>query len=138
MYYILYISAAASAMGETELENILAESRRNNARNEISGLLLFAQNNFIQMLEGEPEHVNSTFERILHDRRHLDVTVIASGELKDRCFPGWEMGFHSLMPDTHARLDNLIRDAKAASEKNDSQLPITLLQAFVRKMKIRT
>ncbi|MGN6639419.1 MAG: BLUF domain-containing protein [Mucilaginibacter sp.] len=136
MYYILYISAAASTIDQAGLENILYASRRNNRGNSISGLLLYGNNNFIQLLEGTKEKVISTFNRIRVDRRHLDVTVIASGEMQERCFPRWEMGFQSLRPESFSGLEDFIRHAKTASEKNDCQLPVTLLQAFVRKMKI--
>jgi hypothetical protein len=135
MYYILYISAATRWLDNSELENILALSRINNAVNYISGILLYGNNNFIQLLEGERENVLFTYEKIKVDPRHADVTIIASGDLSYRCFPDWQMGYRSVSQDNQAALDDFIKEAIRATGKNDCELPVRLLQSFVRKMK---
>jgi len=96
MYYIVYLSTANWLMGEGELESILDVSRRNNKEKNITGLLIYADGSIIQLLEGEKETVLSTYRRILKDPRHSGVIKLKEGELKERNFPQWSMGFESV------------------------------------------
>ena len=76
-----------------DISSILAVSRRNNARDGITGGLLFSDGCFAQVLEGPLDAVESTFERIQCDERHSDVTVLQSGPITARDFPDWSMAF---------------------------------------------
>ncbi|WP_295674553.1 BLUF domain-containing protein [uncultured Mucilaginibacter sp.] len=96
LYYILYISAGTNWFTGDELKALLKVSHRNNTRDGITGLLLYGDGNFVQLLEGEKTTVLRTFERISADPRHKSTTIIDSGELSDRNFPKWSMGFKAL------------------------------------------
>lgn len=76
-----------------DIRSILATSRSNNARDGITGGLLFSEGCFAQVLEGPLDAVESTFERIQCDERHSDVTVLQSGPIATRDFPDWSMAF---------------------------------------------
>ena len=76
-----------------DIRSILAASRRNNARDGITGGLLFSQGCFAQVLEGPLDAVETTFERIQCDERHADVTVLRSGPITARDFADWSMAF---------------------------------------------
>ena len=75
------------------VRSILEVSRRNNARDGITGGLLFSADCFAQVLEGPSDAVERTFERIQCDERHSDVTVLDSGPINTRDFPAWSMAF---------------------------------------------
>ena len=75
------------------IRGILAVSRRNNARDGITGGLLFSEGCFAQVLEGPLDALETTFERIQCDERHSDVTVLQSGPITARDFPDWSMAF---------------------------------------------
>ena len=75
------------------IRSILAASRRNNARDGITGGLLFSQGCFAQVLEGPLDAVGCAFERIQCDDRHSDVTVLQSEPIAARDFPDWCMAF---------------------------------------------
>jgi hypothetical protein len=136
MYYVIYISVASELMNDDELENILASSRGNNEKNKLTGVLLFGNGTFIQLLEGERQDVDQTFRKIKTDRRHLDITVIAWGELTERCFPEWYMGFNSIRPESYPMMKGFLENTKKAVQKNDCALPVKLLQSFVRKNRL--
>lgn len=68
-------------------------SRRNNEENGVTGLLMYEDGNFMQALEGPPERVTATMERIHSDSRHRDVRVIVDFLHAERAFPQWDMGF---------------------------------------------
>ncbi len=58
-----------------QLADILKASNRNNQRLGITGALLFDDDCFIQVLEGDRVHVMTIFERLKSDDRHCDVTL---------------------------------------------------------------
>ena len=96
LFQILYVSTAARDLPELELNAILASSRRNNAFNSISGMLLFLDQNFIQVLEGPTEAVERTFRTIQNDLRHRGVAILLRRSIVARDFKNWSMGFERL------------------------------------------
>ena len=98
IYQLIYCSRVA-AVSPVELASILAVSRANNARDGLSGALLYNRGLFAQVLEGPLAAVERTFERIQCDARHDDVVVLQFGEVGQRAFSDW------LMADAGAALD---------------------------------
>ena len=92
---LVYISTARIEMEWPDLREILEKARRNNARDGVTGALLYAEGAFIQVLEGAPERVSATFERIKKDRRHHSLTVMFDEQADARAFREWDMGFMS-------------------------------------------
>lgn len=138
MHYILYLSVASGYLDDEELKTILSKSRPKNQKQGITGVLLYGNGRFIQMLEGERENVEKTFERIKVDRRHLDVTVIAWGNLEKRCFPEWFMGFKAISSYASSDLNGFWDLTQKPLNKDECELPIKLLQSFVRKNRLDT
>jgi hypothetical protein len=73
------------------LNGILATARHNNKRDGITGALVCRNDLYLQLLEGPRDKVTAAFARILRDDRHLDVTLIRSGDVEVRMFPDWLM-----------------------------------------------
>jgi hypothetical protein len=78
------------------LPALLDAARSANAAQEISGMLLYVEGNFFQVLEGDPSRVDDVFERICRDERHTRVTRIIHEPIAARDFADWTMGFASL------------------------------------------
>ncbi|NLR90887.1 BLUF domain-containing protein [Flammeovirga sp. SR4] len=83
-------------MSNTELSEILTSSRLNNKDKKVTGILLLLNNTFIQVLEGEKEVVESLYNTISQDTRHEMVQLIYEGEIKERNFANWSMGFQTV------------------------------------------
>lgn len=96
MHYLVYISSMNGSMNEEQLAELLQESRKNNAKNSITGILVYIDGNIIQLLEGEESSVKQVFKRISCDRRHSGIIKITEGNMKDRIFPDWSMCFKSV------------------------------------------
>jgi len=97
IYRLVYYSRnrvtnSSEGMAAT-IKHVLAASRRNNARVDITGALMFNAGCFAQVLEGPKAAVEHTFERIQQDERHGDVSVLAFGPVAERAFDRWSMGF---------------------------------------------
>jgi hypothetical protein len=99
MHKIIYASRATGPISETELEAILASSRRNNSEVGLSGLLLYCAESFLQILEGELDPLNATYERIAADSRHSDLRRLAFAPIEHRKFGEWSMGFEHVDED---------------------------------------
>jgi blue light- and temperature-responsive anti-repressor len=76
-----------------EVAQILASSRRNNPRADVTGALMFNRGCFAQVLEGPRAAVEATFERIQRDPRHADVMLLQFAPVGRRGFPSWSMAF---------------------------------------------
>ena len=90
MYQLVYISTA-KGVEDAEIERILAQSRRNNQRDEITGLLLYNGRRFLQALEGPSAAVYRTYERIRADTRHRATVMLSSKMVEQRQFGNWGM-----------------------------------------------
>lgn len=101
MYHLIYVSQAARPMSEEDLAAILKKSRDYNTKDGISGLLIYKftpsedRANFMQLLEGPEDKVLAAFARIEADKRHHTKVVLEQGEISDRNFPDWSMGFRN-------------------------------------------
>jgi hypothetical protein len=63
---------------------ILAASRSNNRRDDITAALIHDERWFAQELEGSETALSVTFERILRDRRHADVSLVTMQPVAER------------------------------------------------------
>lgn len=88
----LYASRAAPSAAADMLESILQQSRRNNPRLGITGLLCFAGGTFIQVIEGGRDQVCELLNAIIRDDRHMNVRILAYEEIAERRFGNWTMG----------------------------------------------
>ena len=78
------------------MEAILHQARRNNPDLGITGVLCHGGDVFLQALEGGRDSVNALYNRIVCDRRHRRVTLLAYEEILERRFAGWTMGLVNL------------------------------------------
>ena len=80
-----------AATDKGALASILTVSRANNMRYGVTGALLYSDGCFAQILEGELDAVQQTFERIQNDMRHGAVVVLEAKPVETRMFGLWEM-----------------------------------------------
>ena len=93
---LLYVSFAPGGFDMERNLAILATARRENLASGITGVLLCRDAVYLQVLEGPKTQLDTTFEAIRRDRRHLGVTVLAEYAARSRIFPGWQMGFYHM------------------------------------------
>ncbi len=105
MYELIYYSIAAENTNELVIAQILSESRAFNSKNNITGCLLYHNNQFLQVLEGEEHVIKVLYKKIEKDKRHTDVTLMEEGEKKERHFNAWNMAYHHLTANDFNTLD---------------------------------
>ncbi|WP_299437758.1 phosphate-starvation-inducible PsiE family protein [uncultured Rhodospira sp.] len=96
MIQITYASTATTPMSTADLRDILTVSRRYNAAHGITGMLLYHEGTFLQVLEGEEPEVEALVDRLSTDSRHTDVTILERKTVTEREYPDWSMGFKKL------------------------------------------
>lgn len=105
---ILYISRIGEDVTDASLRLIVASAQMNNRRNDISGVLALAPGLFAQVLEGAPDVIAQTLQRIRQDARHSDLRVVDDTATDSRMFDRWSMEL--LVDDTSADLTVAVRD----------------------------
>jgi hypothetical protein len=95
---LIYVSHLVN-QDESALAAILESAVRRNRQSGITGILLYAEGNLIQVLEGDPIAVQETYGRISIDQRHGDITCLQNEEVAARSFPEWSMGYKGLRPE---------------------------------------
>jgi uncharacterized Fe-S cluster-containing MiaB family protein len=96
MYHLIYVSHASTKLIEDELFQILESSREKNKEKSVTGMLVYLQGKFIQVLEGKKSIVEELFEEIKKDPRHKKVIKILEGNTPERIFKNWSMGFKKI------------------------------------------
>ena len=96
MIRIVYLSVATKMMSQEELLGLLEQSRKNNLKLEITGMLLYGDGSFLQILEGGRENVKNLYAKILIDERHKECILIDKSPIDERAFSAWSMGFKYL------------------------------------------
>jgi hypothetical protein len=95
-YYLIYISTATQHFSNDALLELLAKSRQNNAKLGVTGMLLYKDDLFQQILEGPEAVVKALFAKIQLDPRHRGVIKALEGFEDGRQFTEWSMGFCDL------------------------------------------
>jgi hypothetical protein len=83
-------------MTEDDLVALLEQSRARNRQHSVTGMLLYAEGAFIQVLEGDAKDVETIYKSITLDERNAGHYVIEKSEITERNFPEWSMGFTDL------------------------------------------
>ena len=98
MHHLIYLSWATSPLSDQELQDLLLTARRRNAELDVTGILLYGNGCFMQVLEGERATVHHLYEHIKRDARHRNVTAYADKAIAQRAFGEWAMAFHHATP----------------------------------------
>ena len=96
LFHLGYVSTETRQFSPEALIALLNEARNANAKRNVTGLLLYREGSFYQVLEGTESEVMSTFNGIKGDPRHDSVRVLFKGDASIREFADWQMGFLNL------------------------------------------
>lgn len=130
---LIYVSAARQPFSPDQLDRLLEQSRTHNGRSGLTGLLLYEDGSFLQLLEGPEEAVRTTFSRIAKDPRHHRVITVHEVDVSERSFPDWSMGYPRLdavgtmRPEGYTNFFALAKNAEAIPTRTMAQ---QVLNAF--------
>ena len=88
---LTYVSRHSAHNTNIEVTRILAQSRRNNDRNGITGALVINDEYFLQSIEGSRPVINGLLRKLVKDDRHFSLQVIECSEVEERLWNKWSM-----------------------------------------------
>lgn len=92
LHQIVYFSTPTRSMTLSEVRELLIKAQINNHFKDVTGMLLFDGDSFLQILEGPKETVMALYEKIERDPRHTQCTSLMEREIAQRDFGDWSMG----------------------------------------------
>lgn len=96
---LVYASTAHYWVDEAALKPLLKNARTYNQANDLTGVLIYEDGNFLQTLEGPAKEIDLVFEKILSSQKHYNIQVILDANITERSFPNWSMGFIEMPKD---------------------------------------
>ncbi|MBA4696149.1 MAG: BLUF domain-containing protein [Legionella sp.] len=92
LYRLLYKSSAVNLMRDSELSALAKQARFNNLIHQVSGLLVYSNQRFYQVLEGSNDHIDFIYKKIEKDPRHTHVSLLVKEPIQERTFWRWNLG----------------------------------------------
>ena len=90
---LCYVSSAKESLTNIDLEHLFFVNNRNNSELDISGILVYNNGNFLQILEGEKHTIDNLFLKISKDSRHNNIIELINAPTFERIFKDYESGF---------------------------------------------
>jgi len=132
MHHLIYYSYATAPFDEAQLQALLAQSRAANEREGLTGILLYGNERFLQLLEGEEPDVRATYARIYRDPRHRNIALYADKSITARAFPEWQMAYHALDSEQFMQLAGYVKPDDLRLERPGLSLADTHLLQLMR------
>ncbi len=135
---IVYASSADHPFGDEELGELLALSRRNNARDDLTGVLLYRSGQFLQVIEGPSDVLRERMSIIAADTRHLDVRILFQETIDQRHFPDWTMAFEPASDVDLHEIPGFRTSLSDIEGDDDAQRSIATLRELIHWFRDRT
>ena len=86
---ISYVSTTNPNLNEEDIANLFKQVNEFNKHHDITGVLLYAETNFFQLIEGEEEVVKSLYSQIEKDSRHNNIIKFVDKPVAKPAFDGY-------------------------------------------------
>jgi hypothetical protein len=104
---LAYSSVAVSHFDRDRLVELLTFARNFNDAHCLTGMLLYVDESFFQILEGDPDELHALYERIEQDKRHAKVIKLLEVPIEKRTFAEWSMGYAKVTREELAKIPGL-------------------------------
>lgn len=95
---LTYVSSESEKITPEILDKIIDSSVRHNTLHGITGVLLYSEGNFLQVIEGAESAIDETYARICNDPRHNKICLLSLEPIAKREFASWSMGLRHIKP----------------------------------------
>ncbi|GAB4392213.1 MAG: hypothetical protein Tsb005_05280 [Gammaproteobacteria bacterium] len=96
---LVYTCTASYEFDKDDLLALLQKCKTYNSLHDITGLLLYFEGSFLQVLEGDNATIQHLYETISKDPRQSSIFLLYEKPITRRDFAQWSMGFHALTQD---------------------------------------
>ena len=130
LHCLIYTSVAKEKMTDNCLKSLLDRARPKNSALDITGMLLYLDPYFVQVLEGEINAINEAFKKISKDPIHHKVSLIFKKPISERSFSNWVMGFNKVSHEYSDSFMSLDAFYKSENFRKKPKEIIELLEMF--------
>lgn len=131
VYQLFYVSTAKVGIEQFDVDQILLKARLVNPSKKLTGVLLFRDGIFLQLLEGDKADVQWLYQKIKKDSRHRNIFTIFDKVAENRLFRDWSMGYCEIGPIQLKMVNEVIGWKRLTSGKDvSSELILDLLAKF--------
>lgn len=139
MEYLVFISTARKLMSDDELLDLLQSARLKNTENNITGMLLYSEGTFMQVLEGKKEDIHRVYNAIQADKRYRNIIVMITGMLNKRIFSKWSMSFASVNANVLELIEGYVNPAYMNFHTEATNHPtVNMLKTFAESNRLST
>lgn len=92
---LVYVSSAVAPLSDEQIAHLLQRAQWRNAREQVTGVLLYSDGAFMQYLEGPTAGLTEVYGAICDDPLHHGIIEILREPVAVREFDHWAMGFRS-------------------------------------------
>jgi len=93
LHALVYQSQATRPLDASDLDILLLDARVNNELANVTGVLIYGSQQFVQYLEGARADVEQIYARIARASQHHRLEILEQGRVQERRFQRWHMGF---------------------------------------------
>lgn len=116
---ISYVSTASTSLNNSDMAELFEFVKLKNNNLQITGILLYADGNFFQVLEGEKNQIKNIFDKIKQDARHYNVIKIFDREKTTTSFTKYHSSFSVVSdPSNQRELQNFLDNEKTHNPEN--------------------
>lgn len=132
IFQLAYTSTATGPLSRKQFADILEVSNRRNRQDDITGVLMYNNEQFFQVLEGGEPEVQACIERIKKDPRHTNISETWNWNVEHRAFSNWDMGYasaHEIAECSNGwfvRLDEIKRRQEESNDTNRMALLLAI------------
>lgn len=133
IFHLVYRSSAREDLDRYSILNIINKAQMMNDKAGLTGLLIYRQNTFIQLLEGDEKTVKEVYAKIVKDRRHSDVKVLIESKSSMRIVPQFSMNYvESLSEDASIHSLFEVFEQMVSESPKDKNLIMPLLTKLTK------
>ncbi len=92
LFCLAYCSTATKPLNLAEVRRLASNASQKNTAINITGCLVYSNNQFFQILEGSQENINSLYLKISKDPAHTNLKILCYNQIEIRMFRNWGMG----------------------------------------------
>ena len=91
LFEISYRSTAVDDLTSSNVDSIITQAIKENAKHDVTGCLIYHNRAFFQIIEGSRSDILRLYRNIQNDNRHTDVKLLWRGYKLEREFEDWAM-----------------------------------------------
>ncbi|GAA4277204.1 BLUF domain-containing protein [Aquimarina mytili] len=131
-YTISYVSTSNPNVSDIDITQLMDYVKTQNCLLNITGILIYSDGNFLQVLEGAKEVITTLFEKIKKDPRHYNIIKMLDKEISDTSFSDYHSSFTVISDhDGPIELQKFLKKEKLSNPEHFKSIQY-LIQKFMK------